>query len=353
MKQFTLLLSILFLCVSLQAQTPGDFNPVFGTDGIVLPHTDTDITMTSGMELQRLLGDDSTTESPAVDVTFDNIETTSLDVNLTPNAVCESFYFVIMTPASMVQWLPMFGSEAGVIKTFGIHEFDTLTHHFTQLNANTEYYLYTVSVGYDGFEAPFDSAYVKTLAGGGSGEALATIDLLEITETSVRMVVTPNSETSEFHDGLITKSYFDEIGEAAAVEYFQNDGFPHFETDEWVWIDLEMNTAYKAIATCKNALGEWGTPTIEDFTTLFTSINSIETNPLLVFPNPSQGKFEIAGEDIQGGSLRIIDATGKEVYSTKIAGKRTPIDISHSNSGLYIIEIEKQGVRSSSKFLKH
>jgi uncharacterized delta-60 repeat protein len=301
--------------------------------------------------VMRLIGD-SQVEMPAVDVTFANVSTTTLDVTLTPNAVCESFYFVIMTAADLQQWTPMFGSEAGVIKTFGIHGYEALTHHFTQLNPATDYYVYTVSVGYDGFEAPFDSAYVQTLTLGGNGEALATIVLSEITETSVRMIVTPNDQTAEFHDGLMTKALFDEMGEAGAVEYFQNDGFPHFQTDNWVWADLESNTVYKAIATCKNALGEWGPATIEEFTTVITSVNHVEINPLIIFPNPGQGKFEITGEDIQGGNLRIIDMNGKEVYSTKINGKLTPIDISHSNSGLYIIEIEKDGVRSSSKFLK-
>lgn len=301
----------------------------------------------------RLLGDDTPTEVPAVEVTFDNITSTTLDVTLTPNAVCASFYFVIMTPAEMQQWLPMFGTEAALIKSWGIHKTETYTHHFTGLTPDTEYYVYTVSVGYDGFEAPFDSAFVKTLSLGGTGEAIATIALSEITQTSVRMVVTPNSETALFHDGLISNAYFTEIGEEAAIELIKNNGWPLYATDDWVWLDLEINTAYKAISIAQNALGEWGAPTIVDFTTLLTSVNSTQTNPLVIFPNPSKGKFEIAGENIQGGNLRIIDVNGKEVYSAKIINKLTSIDISPVNSGLYIIEIEKDGVRSTSKFLKH
>jgi len=299
----------------------------------------------------RLMGD-TQTEIPAVDVTFANVETNSLDVTITPNAVCDSFYFVIMTSADMQQWMPMFGSEAGVIKTFGIHASGTLTHHFTTLTPNTEYYVYTVSVGFDGFEAPFQADFVQTAVAGGSGVAIATIELSEITQTSVRMIVTPNSETAFFHDGLITKAYFDEIGEAAAIEYFQNDGQPQYEIDNWVWIELEPNTAYKAISIAQNANGEWGPATIEDFTTLVTSINSIETNPLVVFPNPSQGQFQIASEDFQGANLKIIDMTGKTIYSAEIVNTLTSIDISANEAGLYFIEIEKDGVRSTSKFLK-
>ena len=300
----------------------------------------------------RLLGD-TQNEIPAVEVTFDNVQTTSLDAIFTPNALCESYHFVIMTAADMQQWIPMIGSPAGVIKMFGIHESGIYTHNYTQLAPNTDYYVYTVSLGFDGFESPYDSAYVQTAVGGGTGVATATIDLSEITATSVRMIVTPNPETAEFHDGLITKAYFDEIGEEAAIEYFQNDGYPHYQTDDWVWIDLESNTEYKAIATCKNSLGEWGPATIKDFTTLVVSIDNIEVSPLVIFPNPSNGQFEIAGENLMGSNLKIIDMNGKVVYSSMITNLTTPIDIRQNNNGLYIIEIEKDGQVSSSKFLKN
>lgn len=36
MKKFTLLLSLLFLVVGIQAQNPGDFDSSFGTDGVVM-----------------------------------------------------------------------------------------------------------------------------------------------------------------------------------------------------------------------------------------------------------------------------------------------------------------------------
>jgi len=301
--------------------------------------------------LIRLHGD-SQTEIPAVEVSFANVETTSLDVTITPNAVCDSFYFVIMTSADMQQWMPMFGSEAGVIKAFGIHASGTLTHNFTSLAPNTEYYVYTVSVGFDGFEAPFQADFVQTAVGGGSGVAIATIELSELTATSVRMIATPNSETALFHDGLITKAYFDEIGEAAAIEYFQNDGQPQYEVDDWVWIELEPNTAYKAISIAQNANGEWGPATIEDFTTLVTSINDIETNPLVIFPNPSQGKFKIASADFTNAKLRIFDVAGKVIYANTIQDEFTPIDISDRKDGLYLIEITNNGERSISKFLK-
>lgn len=301
----------------------------------------------------RLMGDATSTDIPAVEVTFDNITTTSLDATMTPNALCESYYFVLMTAADMQMWAPFMGGPEAAIKQFGIHESGVFTHHFNDLTPNTEYFVYTISVGYDGFEAPYDSTMVQTAILGGNGVATATIELTEITETTVRMIVTPNSETAVYHDGLITKEYFDEIGEEAAIELIRNNGYPQYGIDNWVWTDLEMSTIYKAIATCQNALGEWGPATIVEFSTLpLVGINDIDTKAVIIFPNPGNGRFEVAGDGLSGTGIRVVDMAGKVVYSAKIGDNHILVDISNCNNGLYIVEIEKDGEISTAKFVK-
>ncbi|MDD4747847.1 MAG: delta-60 repeat domain-containing protein, partial [Salinivirgaceae bacterium] len=89
-------------------------------------------------------------DAPEVDVTFANVETTMLDVTLTPNSACASYHFVIMTAADMQMWLPMMGSAANIIKTWGIAKTETHTHHFTSLSPSTNYYVYTLPIGTDG-----------------------------------------------------------------------------------------------------------------------------------------------------------------------------------------------------------
>ncbi|MDD2565064.1 MAG: T9SS type A sorting domain-containing protein, partial [Salinivirgaceae bacterium] len=216
---------------------------------------------------------------------------------------------------------------------------------------NTDYYVYTLPIGNDGTEAAYDSAYVKTAAAGGSGEALATIQLFDITSSSVRMIVTPNSETAEFHDGLITKEYFEEIGQEAALEYFKNDGQPLFDTDEWVWLDLGSDTTYLAIAICKNGVGEWGTPTIEEFTTLVLSVGNNQNNALIIYPNPNHGQFEVKGSNITGSVVSVYDISGKQVFSQTLDSNHMSVNISHCESGTYIVEILNQGVRTTTKLL--
>lgn len=300
--------------------------------------------------LMKLIGQEAST--PAVHVNLDDITTTTVEATFTPNNLCASYHALIMTYEDIQMWLGMMGSVENMIREWGIEKEETYTHNFTDLVPGTEYFIYTLAVDADGTEAPYDSTACHTLTQGGEGEASATIELFDITLNSVRMVVTPNAETAEFHNGLMTKSYFDEIGQEAAVAYFQNDEMPHYETDDWVWPDLESNTAYMAIATCMNALGEWGPPTIVEFTTTPVSVSGLDKSDLVIFPNPNQGEFKIVGENLQGAEVKVFDITGKQVYGQYINEDSFPVDISDRASGLYVIQILHKGEISTHKILK-
>lgn len=289
--------------------------------------------------------------APDVDVTFANVETTSLDVTLTPNSECASYHFVIMTIADMQMWLPMMGPVENIIKSWGIEKTETYTHNFSDLIPNTEYYVYTLPIGTDGTEAAYDSALVQTATAGGAGVASATIELLDITSSTVRMIVTPNSETAEFRDGLMTKEYFDGIGQEAAIEYFKNETQALYETDDWTWPSLGSDTTYVAVAICKNGIGEWGEPTIAEFTTLPLSIGNNQNNALVIFPNPNHGQFEITGSNISGSVVSVYNIAGKQVFSQSLDSNHMSVNISHCESGVYIVEIMNQGVRTTTKLL--
>ncbi len=307
----------------------------------------------SNFRVMRLMGDAESEPIPAVNVTFNNVTPTTFDVTLTPNQYCSSYYFVAMTMSDLEMWLPMMGSMPNLIKAWGINKTESYTHHYADMVPDTEYYIFSLSIDNNAIEAPYDSAYVHTLPIGGAGEASAIIELSEITQTSVRMIVTPNEETAVFHDGLITKEYFDEIGQEAAIDIFKNNEFPLYETDNWVWSNLIENTEYKAVAVCKNSIGEWGNPVIVDFITLnIVSINGIDFSTVVVYPNPGNGKFNIVGSELIGANLRIVDLNGKEIYRNQLNDTKTTIDITNHVNGMYIIEIEKNGNVSSSKILK-
>lgn len=303
--------------------------------------------------VMRLMGEAEGEAIPEVYVTVNNIAATTFDVNFIPNTFCQSYYFVAMTAAEVAQWLPMMGSVANMIKAWGIEKNGAYTHNYTQMTPDTEYFVYTLCVDYNDVEFPYDSVSVHTTTLGGGGVATAEVTVHDVTETSVKTVVVPNIETAEYHYGIITKEYFEEIGLEEALEIIKNDGYPLYETDIWIWLDLTPETDYKVVAVCKNGNGEWGPATIVDFKTKPVSINEFDFSTTLVYPNPSNGMFNIVGSKLSGANIRIVDLNGKEVYNSQLNGTDIAIDITNCVNGLYIIEIEKDGNVFSSRILKH
>ncbi len=72
-------------------------------------------------------------------------------------------------------------------------------------------------------------------------------------------------------------------------------------------------------------------------------------NQFSVYPNPAQSTFNIEFKNATTGSVRIIDLNGKEVYNTTINSMNQLIDCSQLNNGLYIVQIEANGVITSQK----
>jgi hypothetical protein len=72
-------------------------------------------------------------------------------------------------------------------------------------------------------------------------------------------------------------------------------------------------------------------------------------NLFIVYPNPAQSTFNIDFKNATTGSVRIFDLNGKEVYKASINSVNQLIDCSSLNNGLYIVQIEANGIVSSKK----
>jgi Secretion system C-terminal sorting domain len=65
---------------------------------------------------------------------------------------------------------------------------------------------------------------------------------------------------------------------------------------------------------------------------------NIEVFALKVFPNPSDGHFEITIEKTEDGMmLEIYDVAGKQVHKQPVAGLNTSVDVSHLARGIYVL----------------
>lgn len=62
--------------------------------------------------------------------------------------------------------------------------------------------------------------------------------------------------------------------------------------------------------------------------------------PITVFPNPTNGQFMVKfGENIEGASVIVRDAIGREVEQRNVQGTTLEFDLSGHERGLYLIEI--------------
>ncbi len=61
-------------------------------------------------------------------------------------------------------------------------------------------------------------------------------------------------------------------------------------------------------------------------------------NKICIYPNPIQGEFTLEGEGIN--HVRIVNAFGQTVYSSKIEGEQVRIDLSNMAKGIYMMHIE-------------
>ena len=60
----------------------------------------------------------------------------------------------------------------------------------------------------------------------------------------------------------------------------------------------------------------------------------------VVFPNPTQGNVQLTIDNLQfEGEVKIFDSNGKFLFSKKIEGENTPLDLSRYATGTYYIHV--------------
>jgi NADPH-dependent 7-cyano-7-deazaguanine reductase QueF-like protein len=63
---------------------------------------------------------------------------------------------------------------------------------------------------------------------------------------------------------------------------------------------------------------------------------------LSIFPNPSNGKFQIGVGDVEIATdsyVQIFDAQGKLVYQSSISNSKSEIDLSNKPAGIYFVKV--------------
>ena len=284
--------------------------------------------------------DDDQELNPSVEITLGEVTTTSLKATFTPNNDCKKYHILADTQANMEMWMTMMGASLeDLVVMWGVEKSSAYTHTWNDLAPNTEYTVYALPKDADGNAGELVTTTVTTEQSGGTGTSVIELVVEVLTKTSVKTTATPNEETAVYHYGLIEKSYFDEIGEEAAVQIFREDPYPFYEVDVWEWIDLTPETDYYAIATGQNSAGEWGETTIVAFRTEVEGFDELVKTNFSIYPNPASSTINIVSE--VKGTAKIFDMTSRCVKEVQIEGVNTTINIEDLNKGVYFISVNE------------
>ena len=278
--------------------------------------------------------------NPSVEITLDEVTTTSLKATFTPNADCAKYHILADTQSNMEMWMSMMGASLeDLIVMWGAEKTSTATYTWDEMAPNTEYTIYALPKDADGNAGELVTTTVTTEQAGGTGTSVIELVVEVMTKTSVKTTATPNEETAVYHYGLIEKSYFDEIGEEAAIQLFREDFYSFYEVDVWEWIDLTPETDYYAIATGQNSEGEWGETTIVPFRTEVEGCDEFVKTNFSVYPNPASSTVNIISDAM--GTARIFDMTSRCVMEVEINDLNTTINVETLNKGVYFINVNE------------
>ena len=69
-----------------------------------------------------------------------------------------------------------------------------------------------------------------------------------------------------------------------------------------------------------------------------------------MYPNPAQNVVNLGVLSI-GSAVKLMDLTGKVIYTAKTTSKETTINTNDLNNGIYFIQIENEGTVAQKKLI--
>ena len=282
---------------------------------------------------------------PSFTIAFDSIGTDAMKVSYTKGELCDNYYIFSGMEGEAEQWIPMMGSLENVIKSLGIACTNDTTKLWNNLTPNTKYVYYVIAAGTTGEVLITDT--VSTLALGGEGLSTIEVTVSEITDSTARVICTPNDQTAAFHTIVLTAELFEEWGQDSVINYVKQDPYPQYAVDDHVWFDLLENTAYKAVALGINANDEWGELSVVDFTTTGSTegIEDVVENKVSVYPNPTSDFVKVLNVN-EGSIVTLFDLGGRVMMQTKANGNEVTLNMNNLTAGMYILQVNNgKGVR--------
>ncbi len=279
-------------------------------------------------------------QTPNVEISIDDVTTSSITASFTKNEYCSSYHYMIGEIGELEMWLqsPMFAGMTlpDLVMMWGIEAETGYIHTFDDLTPNTPYVVYVVVHSQQPDILVTDTT--QTLGQGGAGESVISIQVMEITENSARVICTPNEETAEFHTMLIIKDSCISHSLDTVVTWLKEDPYPQYTVDDWTWSGLNSGTTYLVLAMGLNADGVWGELAQYEFTTLeATSVRDFASN-LSIYPNPAHEYVNLNNLPV-GATLTFADLQGRIILTQTVQNTQMTIPVNEYAKGMYLLRI--------------
>ena len=170
-----------------------------------------------------------------------------------------------------------------------------------------------------------------------AGPATVTIEVEEISETSVEITATPNENAVLYHYIVVEKTEADEIGEDAIMEML-NENEDYLEGVDVSIVTVETNVRYYVVAQAKNADDVWGEVTKVEFVVEDDAVEELGDAVFEIYPNPAKEYVRITS-DSNIEELSIFTVEGKMVYSQSVNQQETMINVAGFDKGTYVVRM--------------
>ena len=160
---------------------------------------------------------------------------------------------------------------------------------------------------------------------------MVTQNVVVILAPSLAIVLNPDTicagDTAEITVSGADSYLWQMDSSLSAIDTSIVDAFPDSSTTYWI-----TGSSINGCSSRDSIVLE-----VKDCTTIGISENSL--NYITVFPNPSNGLFNLIGNQ-KAMSLQLMDISGKVIYSQERNVGNQQIDLRHLNSGLYYLSIQ-------------
>ena len=199
-------------------------------------------------------------EAPEVAIDFKDVTATTLTYSAMSRFIIEEFYLGVYTEAEFEKLEyydnPGYISENGEL----IYVNANGNYTYDNLSPNTEY----VAVASDIYGSTASFFRFKTKNDVPAG---ISIEVTDVTETTVSFSATPNSNTEKFYVTILEKTDFDSYSEEEWIDAIIEQVEPLSEGGESTWSNLKPGTKYIIAAVAVNEYGDPSELASASFTT--------------------------------------------------------------------------------------